>query len=153
MGYIPCYSGSKGVSPSPLTIPFPSLGWNEWTPFLGAPLFHMKFQTCSKCMVRCGKQSWQSKVLKYSSVCRSYHLQMILGMNMEMLSLFDDHKLSLDFTVAIQLSNHPQWTLPNLLSTQNIASFNCPSQLSSFTMFHNHLTGTRPEFSIITRWK
>ena len=33
----------KGVSPSPLrltgTIPFPSLGWNEWTPFLGAPLF------------------------------------------------------------------------------------------------------------------
>lgn len=122
----------KGVSPSPLrltgTIPFPSLGWNEWTPFLGAPLFHMKFQTCSKCMVRYDKQSWQSKVLKYLSVCRSYHLQMILGMNMEMFGLFGDHFVSWlhssDPTFKSQ-SGHFQicWVHKTLLET---VLLNCP---------------------------
>ena len=47
---------------------------------------------------------------------------MILGMNVEMFSLFDDHKLSVFlYTVAIQLSNHKVDTSKSVKYTKSIA--------------------------------
>jgi hypothetical protein len=62
------------------------------------------------------------------SVCRSYHLQMILGMNMEMFGLFGDHFVSWlhssDPTFKSQ-SGHFQicWVHKTLLET---VLLNCP---------------------------